>query len=211
MSVIKVQGETYQSVDDLNATIYNLEADLEKMPSDTPEHEKLAQHVAALRAAAEESGSGEPPASPAPVAEPGPDTADEENEEDKVEVTHSLRDAAENGKELVCPLCGHDIDFPEVPPLDPNVERCRDCKGWGSVLTGSRVDGHVWRNCPTCQGQGFTDEHSVISRIPELKAAATPGAPGALWNPETEQWDRPPGQQPPWAGAVWDSFLGQWG
>lgn len=210
MSAIKVQGETYADVGELNAAIEELETTLGDMPDGTPEHEKLAQHVETLRAAAETSGTGE--AASGPVAEPEPvsDEPPKDPKSEEQEHTHSLRDAADNGKQIVCPLCGNDIPFPEAPPLDPNVQRCPDCQGWGNVLTGSRVDGHVWRDCPTCNGNGYVDKRGTSIPVIGSKAAPVPEAPGAIWNADTETWNPPPGQQPPWAGAVWDTFLGKW-
>jgi hypothetical protein len=210
MSVIKVQGETYQDADELNSTIGELEAKLEEMSSDTPEHNRLAAHIDTLRAAAAESGEGNVTASPAAPTEPEPDTPPTEDAKEVAEQTHSLRDAADNGKEIICPLCGAPIEFPETPPADAFAHRCPDCDGWGQVLTGSRVDGHVWRDCKGCQGQGFKEENDAPTVLQKSHAAPTPEAPGATWNAERENWDPPTGQQPPWAGAVWDAFLGKW-
>lgn len=210
MSAIKVQGETYETAEELNAAIAELEVTLGDMPDGTPEHEKLAQHVAALRAAADESGTGEALVSPAPEVEPVPELPSDDHEPEEPEHTHSLRDAADNAKQVVCPLCGNDIPFPEAPPLDPTVERCDSCDGWGTALTGSRVDGHVWRDCPKCQGNGYTTKAGEAAPTLGNTAAPVPEAPGAIWNNEAKSWNPPPGQQPPWAGAVWDSFLGKW-
>jgi hypothetical protein len=210
MSVIRVQGETYDTLDDLVDTIDELDDKLHAMPDGSAERMKLAAHVETLRAAAAESGGGESTASPAAPDESPPDEPPTEDEDEDVEHTHSLRDAAENGKEIVCPLCGSEIPFPEVPPLDPKVKRCDDCNGWGNVLTGSRVDGHVWRDCPTCNGSGFVDKQGAAVPVLGNQAAHAPEAPGAVWNAERENWSPPPGQQPPWAGAVWDEFLGKW-
>lgn len=210
MSAIKVHGETYENVASLNETIDELTAQYEDMP-DGAGRMKLAAHVATLRAAAEGSGSDDGAASPADAPEDEPEPMpQEEEEEGETEPTHSLIEAADYGKPLACPLCGNEVPFPESPPLDKFATRCGDCDGWGKVLTGSRVDGNVWRDCKGCNGSGFREDSTASAPTPLRKAADAPEAPGAIWNADNESWNPPPGVQPPWAGATWDSFYGKW-
>jgi rubrerythrin len=211
MSAISVQGEKYESLDDLIETIARLQNELEDMPSETPEHEALSRHIERLREAAgngvdassEFSAEDEAPSAPLP--------APEEEEEEEAEFTHNLREAAETGALLLCPTCGQEVPFPETPPLDQTVTRCPNCDGWGKVLRPSRVDGHIWRDCPVCQAEGVVPkEAAALPFEPTRKAAPVPEAPGAVWNPLDENWSPPPGAQPPWVGATWDSFYGKW-
>lgn len=210
MAVIEVAGEKYKDLDALRIEIDVVEATLEEMPSDTPEHENLAQHLKKMRAAAAEATGGSEDNAVSSEPSPPAATPPEEEAEEEVETTTSLRDASDTGKALVCPLCGHDIDFPETPPLDAFSHKCDKCDGWGQVMTGSRVDGHVWRDCKECQGSGFVENQAQTYKPTVTGAAPTPEAPGAIWEPLLERWSPPAGQQPPWAGAVWDDLLGKW-
>lgn len=207
---IVVQGEHYESREELLGTIEALEEKLAEMPSDTPEHNDLSRHIERLREAASGEAESETESPTVEPAEPASPLAPEEEEEEEYETTHDLQDAAENGKILLCPTCGQEVPFPEVPPMDNTVERCSNCDGWGKVVRPTRVDGHVWRDCPVCQGEGVVQKLAAPPPAPARKAVEVPEAPGALFNPTTEQWDPPAGVQPPWAGATWDPFYGRW-
>lgn len=208
---IKVKGETYESYDDLFAAIVDLTVKLEDMPSESPEYGNLAEHIADLRAGLPADFKPTPEENPDHSTAESPDESGAEGVELSEEVTTNIRAAYEHGLDVVCPTCGQHVDMPEAPPRDPDIDTCPNCNGWGQVVTGSRVDGHVWRNCSRCEGQGWVTKSVTVPASFNAGAASVPQAPGAIWNADTSRWDPPAGVQPPWAGAMWDNLLGKWG
>lgn len=209
-SEIVVQGEHFKDDADLWIAIEEIEETLEDMPSDTPEHAKLKEHYDLLLGAYKEATGAESPEQIAKqeLAQPEEDEDGEEQEEPRP--THDLRIAAESGAQLLCPTCGQGVPFPELPPMDKTSERCPNCEGWGKVVTGSRVDGHIWHDCKTCGGEGVIPVTGTQVPEPARQSAQVPEAPGARWNPDENNWLPPDNAQPPWAGAVWDAFYGKW-
>lgn len=208
---ITVKGEKYGSLDELFNSIVELTVTLESMPSDSPEHNNLAKHIEDLKAELPEDYKPSPPEDSPVASAATPEDGDEGGEELPEEVTTNIRSAYEHGLDVVCPTCGQHVDMPEAPPRDPDIDTCPNCNGWGQVVTGSRVDGHVWRNCSRCDGQGWVVKSVVVPASFNAGAAQVPQAPGAIWNADTSRWNPPVGQQPPWAGAMWDDLLGKWG
>lgn len=207
---IKVKGETYADAAELAETIERLGADHAAMP-DGPAKVSMGAHIDELYSvlggyATSEGGSGgSGDKAPGPSgASPLPPTTDD-NDDDQNE-------ALAEGAMFTCPMCGGAGELPNEPPPDPKSDRCVTCKGWGKVYTGSLVEGHAIRECPTCQGQGWTEKApSFAPPAPASRTAAeAPEAPGATWDAVNENWMRPEGGQPPWPGATWDSFYGKW-
>lgn len=207
---IVVQGEHYANVDELNTAIDSLTAKLDEVPSESPEHNDLLRHIERLREAAEGSASvsGDDSPTPEPSSEAEPE-ADEQQVTDEGHTTN-IREAFEQGQHLHCPLCGSEVDYAELPPMDETVVTCPNCKGWGQVVRPTKVDGQVWHTCTICQGNGYVDKPGVERPPTQPRAAMTPEAPGAVWNATTNDWDAPPGIAPPWDGATWDRFYGRW-
>lgn len=58
----------------------------------------------------------------------------------------------------------------ELQSFDAFAE-CATCKGLGNVRTGSHVQGHMYRQCPTCNGIGYSSSLPVDARP---AAVATP-------------------------------------
>jgi hypothetical protein len=110
---------------------------------------------------------------------------------------------------FTCPVCmGHGW-FPFEPPRDPRTRTCPRCLGHGKVLTGSHVEGHIVRECPECEAQGYIDAREAAVPVAAGNAVPPPANwPGSEWDPQQEVWKPPAGQSPPWTGAVWDESRG---
>lgn len=207
---VKVKGETYRDAAELVDEIGRLNATLADMPEGADKL-SLAKHVEDLESAlalpslpGRGTEDGPEDAAPArPVASNGP-SSDDDEEDDENELPE--------GAEPVCPMCNGLGVLAVDPPDDPNSQRCQSCQGFGKVYTGSRVPGHEVKDCATCQGQGYTPVGPFVAGVTrdESAAATVPAQAGALWNDDARAWDRPPGQQPPWAGATWKPLLGGW-
>lgn len=209
-TAIKVQGETYETADDLWASIQGLIAEVEEMPEGAPETVRLREHIEAL--------SAELPEGYEPSDDPEPEEAGEEvtpeqepePEEVEPEITHDIQSAHETGADILCPLCGQDVPYPEAPPLNPDAQRCTACDGWGKYLNPTRVDGYVWAECSHCQGQGFTIGQSIAA--PPVAAplvALEPAWADSLKDPDTGRWI-PKDPTPPWGNARWNANSGGW-
>lgn len=208
---IKVQGETYDTPEELFDAILELERKLEDMPSDTPEHNALARHIEVLQAAL----PGEATPDAGGDAEEGAGEADKPDEPETVapERAPALVAAPEPEPEQTheCPLCGHDLESLPDPPYDPTAEQCPACQGFGVVFTGSRVEGHTWRTCPTCVGNGYIEKASAIPLPPPaVRAVAAPEWPGATWDATTQRWVPPTNELKPWPEANWDGLAGKY-
>ena len=84
---------------------------------------------------------------------------------------------------------------PSVSEPDPYSRRCDACKGWGRVLSGSRLNQQKTLQCIPCNGRGWVavgDER----RVPQQAVAApvTPnGAEGPVEQPpNADPWGRGP-------------------
>lgn len=61
-----------------------------------------------------------------------------------------------------CPTCdGMGLAPPGDPAPEPKAhpyfKACETCNALGQVLTGSKVGGNVFRNCPECGGRGYLE------------------------------------------------------
>lgn len=103
-------------------------------------------------------------------------------------------------------------DTPEPAlKLDPDVEMCPVCDGWGETLTGSKSPNFRTKACPACQHQGW--RLPVVPPTPiALNYAQTTATNAAEWTPPPPQindpWGRPPGaeffnQDPATNGGRW--------
>lgn len=206
----RIQGETYADAGELIDTIGRLTAEMLEM-ADGPERVALLEHIERLQTALGPEVESEGNADDAPAMRdrlPEPDPAPASSGElDEVD-----RELLEHGAKFACPMCDGVGELTYEPPQDPNAERCADCDGWGKVYTGSRVPGYEVEDCRSCKGEGRVREpvaeYAAIAA--PAKAAEFPGQLGALWDGENSAWLPPPGQQPPWVGATWDSFYGKW-
>lgn len=213
MTQIKVQGEVYDSPEEVLDAISTLEAKIEELPESSPGRADLERHIQRLREASgadaavlpstEEAAVGAV-AETSPHSEatpPAPDGDEEEEEEDETEpgVAPGLK---------LCPVCRGAGTLPITPPIDPRNEVCPRCSGYGQVITGSHVTGHELLDCPDCQGQGYIARRSAYGAGGNGdKAASAPAWPGSTWDAIEEIWKPPPGN-PPWTGAVWDEMKG---
>lgn len=207
---IKVKGETYRDAGELAETIERLGAEYAGM-SDGPEKLSMGAHIDELYSvlggyANGEGGTGGNAGNDLEVSRSPalPPTTDDDDDDE--------HDALAEGASFSCPMCEGTGELPNEPPPDPLSDRCVTCSGWGKVYTGSLVEGHAIRECPTCQGQGWTEKaHSfALPPAPMRTAAESPEAPGAWWAEDTKDWNPPVGVQPPWVGATWDRFYGKW-
>lgn len=126
----------------------------------------------------------------------------------------------------VCPICeGYGGADPNVMlralstivaqvapfPQSTVFDRCPECEGWGSVLTGSRKGDSGIQPCPYCHGNGYTDKREAapvplasrgVASVPELvdpaqlpdpmrrspASGGTPPAPGMVWDDVATSW-----------------------
>lgn len=208
---ITVHGEHYDSLEDLGRTIAELIAQAGDMPDGAPERHDLERHIERLAERYDELAPPSGNDDPANVLLPkdnGDGAAAEDGAEQADEESPAVSD---DTSAVLCPVCGQDWDIPEAPPTHPTMQTCTGCRGWGQVLTGSRVEGHIVADCPTCQGSGWT---RTVEPMPVTTAtrAENPLWPGARLSDDGSEW-LPPAEStaPPWSGAVWDSFRGTWG
>ena len=163
---------------------------------------ELAQRLAAARERDEAAAEAEPPETEEeeateeegePQTEPAPSepppaegllSADQAVELEKATTAYLKRATkafAPAEPPPLCPTCeglGFDLTYgAHTPELATNdaFRACTDCKGLGQVLTGSKVEGHVTRDCPTCLGRGY------LERLPA--PAAVPNAPEEYGTP----------------------------
>lgn len=208
-AVLKIRGVPYSTFAEVEDAVKKLAADIELLPPDSDELDAMARHVGELLESLPDDRAAEllayvtalrstdPPsvdASPADVAPDGGDIP---------AVTEPLESPP------LCPMClGHGVLEVE-PPQDPTAQRCPACEGYGKVYTGSRVEGNMTRDCPTCNGGGFVDVQPTIPLPPPLvRAAAAPAWPEAKWDGITQRWLEPLPVNLPWEGANWDGLEG---
>jgi hypothetical protein len=95
----------------------------------------------------------------------------------------------EFGVLLACPLCdavnpGYVLPTPDVPQRfpavrefmgdsqprelkhDQNISRCQVCDGWGTVESGSRVQGQTELACTECGGKGWLGQRAGLATLP---------------------------------------------
>lgn len=106
-----------------------------------------------------------------PGDETGPETLRERGQRiaEMVEAEATVAEAEtetetdEDASGLPCPLCGGNIDLPDVPPQDSNKERCNTCNGFGMTVTGSLVPEMQIDQCSDCQGRGWVNKVPTYS------------------------------------------------
>lgn len=207
---ITVQGERYADVAELSATIDELESKLDNVPDGTPEHADLSRHIDRLYEALSEASPGVVPQTAEPgtsvaVPAPGEDLPDDDEAEE-----HEHEHEPEDESLTHCPACGWPLDVEILPPQHPDVTQCVGCQGFGKVLTGSRVEGHILIDCPTCKGQGWTNRPEAAREIVAATRLEQAIWPGARSSDDGATWLPPFDSTPPWQGAEWDSFRGTW-
>lgn len=69
---------------------------------------------------------------------------------------------------MPCPICGGNIDLPDVPPQDSKRQKCPTCHGFGMTVTGSLVPEKQIDSCSDCQGRGWIDKHPVWEPTADL-------------------------------------------
>lgn len=210
---LRVQGETYDSPAEVLTAIGELSAAMEDMPESSKERADVERHIGRLKAVVADAKALLPRASETATGEPGADsppepqgldsppalteTPDEDDDEDNVPPGY-----------ILCPVCLGGGMLTLDAPISHEHERCPDCNGYGKVLTGSHVEGHVTADCGSCQGSGWIRPRAGYEKPSNGKHVATaPLYPGATWNAEQEQWDAPPGE-PPWSNAAWNALVG---
>jgi phage FluMu protein Com len=210
---IKVQGETYNSAEEVITAIGELGAQLEDLPETHPGRADLARHIERLRNAVTPDGAMGDSESPTPQeAATAAESPVIEGEQQSPSVVEPPEEEAEDDEIpdgfIKCPVCLGGGLLSDEAPVDPDNERCATCNGYGKVLTGSHVQGHEQRDCPTCIGNGYTARRETYTPTENGNTAATaPGWPGATWNADESRWEPPPGNIP-WTGAVWDALKG---
>lgn len=210
---IKVQGETYNSPEEVITAIGELSATLEDMPESSKERADLERHIRRLQAAVPTEEAIRPPSPTS--AEEESEVVESPNIQDESPPTPAAKPTAEEEDDdavppgyKLCRVCAGSGLLTEDAPEDPDNERCPTCTGHGKVLTGSHVEGHEFRDCPSCLGNGYTGRRSAYAPPTNGNTAAVaPSWPGATWNEAEERWD-PPYGDPPWTGATWDSLKG---
>lgn len=207
---IVIQGERYKDAEELRSTIAELELAMDDMPSDSPQHGDMVVHIQRLREALAEASPGmegeESPVSvPAGQTVPGEDNEDEELEEIEPLADNDTEDSLTH-----CPACGWPLDIDVMPPHHPDIETCSGCQGFGKVLTGSRVEGHILMDCPTCKGQGWTNKAQTNQKLTTATRAEMALWPNARSSDDGTRWLPPEDSTPPWSGAAWDEFRGTW-
>lgn len=95
-------------------------------------------------------------------------------------------------------------------PQSSVFERCEECDGWGSVLTGARRGEPGIQPCPKCDGNGYVD-------VREQRDTARPLAPAPERVDELPEFigkdplrTPPPEGKPPAIGMVWDQGEYMW-
>lgn len=209
-AVLSIKGEKYRSIDDVEKAVRKLAADVMLLPEDSAERNAAVEHVGLLLDAIpdERASAMLELIAGVPVVNVDELDAAEPDETRRVETHRSVADEIEDAP--LCPMCqGHGVLGAE-PPQDPTAERCPACDGYGTVYTGSRVEGHTTRHCPTCAGNGYIGKTSETPLPPPVRrAAAAPEWPNAIWNPTAQLWDAPP-DAAPWENARWNGMEGKY-
>lgn len=126
----------------------------------------------------------------------------------------------------VCPICqgyggadanvmlaalGSIVEQLAPYPQSTVFDRCSECNGWGSVLTGARRGESGIQPCPKCNGNGYVDKRSdplapIASRgvdVPQATAESFAGVDPMRFAPAD-------GGRPPAVGMVWDDVARSW-
>lgn len=176
----------------------------------------------AIRQAGEEQQAPEPPAEPSadPAAgldEPTPKmlkTLQRETERYHAKVRAIMGGFVEGFVD--CSTCGGIGLEPDAPKAKthPFFAECETCNGYGQVLTGSRDENNLGRDCPDCLGRGYlellldnTPAVELVKQWRDQRAVTPAPQPPVVLEPSPE----PPAADarmgtPAWMG---DTRLGQ--
>lgn len=95
-----------------------------------------------------------------------------DDEEARV-LAEEAAEAEEHSAGFPCPVCGNNIELPNVPEQDPDTERCDVCKGWGMTATGSFLPDFAVAPCSKCQGRGWNQKQ--IQWVPPAELGGEQG------------------------------------
>lgn len=210
---IKVQGEVYDSPEEVITAIGKLSVTLEDMPESSKERADLERHILRLKDAVSPSAEVALPLPGDAADKPGADSTlaaaeDSPPETPDAEAEHDPDDDPVPPGYKLCPVCAGGGMLTEEAPISQEWEQCDACRGYGKTLTGSHVAGHETKDCGSCQGQGFIARRGQ-HREPTNghTPAPAPAWPGSWWNETESRWE-PPAGEPPWSGAEWDHVKG---
>ena len=100
-------------------------------------------------------------------------------------------------------------EAPNVSEPDPYSRRCDACKGWGRVLSGSRLNQEKTLRCIPCNGRGWVavgDERRVAQQAVAAPVESNGSSEPAEQPPDADPWGRGPndpdyGRLPQFVGA----------
>jgi hypothetical protein len=100
-------------------------------------------------------------------------------------------------------------EAPNVSELDPYSRRCDACKGWGRVLSGSRLNQQKTLQCLPCHGRGWVavgEERSGAQQAVTAPDVPTENGAPVEQPPDADPWGRGPndpdyGRLPQFVGA----------
>lgn len=91
-----------------------------------------------------------------------------------------LRAAVERDEAAALEPDPEDEQAATMPP-DPYTAACPTCHGYGTTYTGSRVEAHLFRDCPTCQALGYV-------LLEDAHTGPQPGEQRTVTYSETAGW-----------------------